>query len=343
VTEKMRVWQLAEWGQQNLLPAEREVPRPGPNDVLVRVGAASLNFRDKPALDGLYLGDRAPRPFTPCSDMAGEVVEVGRNVQRVKAGERVCANFYTEWVDGTAPANMHLSGRTLGWALQGTLADYVVVPETAIVRAPATLSMEEAATLPIAALTAWYALVNEGKLRAGQSVLLQGTGGVSLFGLQFARLYGARPIITSRSAEKLERARALGAMEVIDTTEYPRWSERAMEITGGCGVDHIFETLGGDNYLQSVEAAAMGARITSIGFLESTDIPLTMVPLSQRRIVLQGLSVGSRRAFEDMIEAIDVNGVKPVIDHVYDWKDVHAAFDHLGRGPFGKVVVSINP
>jgi NADPH:quinone reductase-like Zn-dependent oxidoreductase len=264
---KMKVWQLAEWGKENLEVAEREVPRPGPNDVLVRVRAASLNFRDRPALDGLYLGDRAPRPFTPCSDMAGEIIEVGSNVTRFAAGDRVSSNFYTEWQDGTPPSDMHLTGRTLGWALQGTLAEYVLVPETALVRVPDTLSLEEAATLPIAAVTAWYALVVEGKLRAGQSVLLQGTGGVSLFGLQFARMFGARVLITSRSAEKLERAKALGTVDVIDTTRHPQWGARTLEITEGRGVDHIFETLGGENYQQSIDAAAMNARITSIGFL----------------------------------------------------------------------------
>lgn len=339
----MKVWQLAEWGKKNLQIAERDVPCPGPNDVLVRARAASLNFRDKPALDGMYLGDRAPRPFTPCSDMAGEVVELGSNVTRFKAGDRVSANFYTQWLDGMAPANMHIDGLALGWALQGTLAEYVLVPEAAVVRAPDTLSMEEIATLPMAALTAWYALVNDGQLRAGQSVLLQGTGGVSLFGLQFAQMAGARAIITSRSAKKLARAKALGATDLIDTSAHPDWAARALEITAGRGVDHIFETLGGQNYLKSVEAAAMGARITTIGFLESTDVPLSMIPLSQRRIVIQGLSVGHRRAFEDMIAAIEVNGIRPVIDRVYDWNDVPAAFDHLERGAFGKIVVSIDP
>ncbi len=308
----------------------------------MRVRAASLNFRDKPALDGLYLGDRAPQPFTPCSDMAGEIVAVGSNVKWLKPGERVSANFYTQWLDGMAPANMHIDGLALGWALQGTLAEYVLVPETAVVRAPDTLSMEEIATLPMAALTAWYALVNDGRLRAGQSVLLQGTGGVSLFGLQFARMFGARAIITSRSAEKLERAKALGASDIIDTSAHPNWAARAIEITEGRGVDHIFETLGGPNYLQSVAAAAMGARITTIGFLESTEVPLSMIPLSQRRIVVQDFRWATAAPFEEMIAAIALNAVKPVIDRVYDWKDVPAAFDHLERGAFGKIVVTID-
>ncbi|WP_239143097.1 NAD(P)-dependent alcohol dehydrogenase [Variovorax sp. WS11] len=339
----MKVWQLAEWGRDNLRIAERDVPRAGPNDVLVRVRAASLNFRDKPALEGERIGDRAPRPFTPCSDMGGEIVELGADVKRLKIGERVCANFYTDWLDGMAPANMHLTGRALGWSLQGTLAEYVMVPESAIVKVPDTLSMEEAATLPVAALTAWFALVDNGHLQPGQSVLLQGTGGVSLFGLQFARMFGARAIVTSRIAAKLERARALGATDVIDTSKHPDWAARVMQMTEGRGVDHIFETLGGRNYQQSVAAAAMGARISTIGFLEAGDLALPLSPLMLRRIVIQGISVGHRRAFERMISAIEEARMKPVIDRVYDWKDVPAAFDHLDRGAFGKIVVSINP
>ncbi|RDJ22028.1 NAD(P)-dependent alcohol dehydrogenase [Bosea caraganae] len=337
--EKMKAWQLAEWGKENLQVAERDVPRPGPNDVLVHVRAVSLNYRDKPALEGSVLLNETPLPYTPCSDMAGEVVEVGSDVQRWTTGDRVSANFYTRWVDGSATAD--LFGLSLD--LPGTLAEYVLVPETAIVRAPDALSMEEIATLPVAAVTAWSALVTEGRLRAGQSVLLHGTGGVSLFGIQFARMFGARAIITSRSAEKLERAKLLGANDVIETSEYPNWAGRVMEITKGRGVDHIFETIGGENYKKSLDAAAIGARITTVGFLESSEFTLPIVPMIIRRIVIQGLSVGHRRSFEDMIAAIEINGLKPVIDRVYDWKDVPAAFDHLDRGAFGKIVVSVNP
>jgi len=343
MSEKMQVWQLAEWGKENLQIAERDVPRPGPKDVLVRVRAVSLNFRDLPALDGIHLPEQVPRPYTPCSDMGGEVVEIGADVKRFQVGDRVSANFYTRWLDGMPPADMHLNISALSLDLQGTLAEYVLVPEAAVVRAPDGLSMEEIATLPVAALTAWSALVTEGRLRAGQSVLLQGTGGVSLFGLQFARMFGARAIITSRSAEKLKRARALGATDVIDTREDPHWAARVLEITAGRGVDHIFETVGGESYRKSVEAAAMDARITTIGFLGSIEFALPIIPLMVRRIVIQGLSVGHRRAFEDMLAAIEVNRLAPVIDQIYDWKEVHAAFDHLARGAFGKIVISVNP
>jgi NADPH:quinone reductase-like Zn-dependent oxidoreductase len=343
MVEKMKVWQLADWGKENLRVAERDVPCPGPNDVLVRVRAVSLNFRDRPALDNIHLLGRTPRPYTPCSDLAGEIVEVGPDVKRWKVGDRVSANYYTQWLDGMAAPDMDVNFEALSLDLQGTLAEYVLVPEVSVVRAPDALSMEEIATLPVAALTAWSALVTQGHLRAGQSVLLQGTGGVSLFGLQFARMSGARVIIISRSAEKLERAKALGAVETIDTREYPNWAERVRKITKGRGVDHIFETIGGESYKKSLDAAAMGARITTIGFLESNEFTLPIVPMIVRRVVIQGLSVGHRRAFEEMIAAIEVNGLKPVIDKVYDWKDVPAAFDHLEQGAFGKIVVSVNP
>lgn len=343
MVEKMKVWQLADWGKQNLQIAKRDVPRVGPRDVLVRVHAVSLNFRDRPALDNIHLLGRTPRPYTPCSDLAGEIVEVGSEVKRWKTGERVSANYYTQWFDGLPSADMDVNFEAFSLDLQGTLAEYVLVPEGAVVRAPDALSMEEISTLPVAALTAWSALVTEGKLRAGQSVLLQGTGGVSLFGLQFARMSGARVIMLSRSAEKLERVKALGAVEAIDTSEHPNWAERVRELTRGRGADHIFETIGGDSYRKSLDAAAMGARITTVGFLESNEFTLPIVPMIVRRAVIQGLSVGHRRAFEDMIAAIEVNGLKPVIDHVYDWKDVPAAFDHLERGAFGKIVISVNP
>jgi NADPH:quinone reductase-like Zn-dependent oxidoreductase len=341
--ERMKVWQLAQWGKANLQMAEREIPRPGPTDVLVRVRAASLNFRDGAALEGEHLGGLAPQPFIPCSDMGGEVVEVGAAVTRFGIGDRVSASFYTDWLDGMAPANMHLTGRALGWALQGTLAEYVLVPEVAVIRAPSTLSMEEVATLPVAALTAWFALVTAGGVRAGPSVLLRGTGGVSLFGLQFAHMSGARPILLSRSADKLERAKALGATDVIDTSVYPDWPARVMEITQGLGVDHIFETIGGDSYNKSLEAAAMGARISTIGFLGDVTFTLPIIPIMLRRVIIQGLSVGHRRSFDDMVAAIEANPIRPVIDRVYGWTEVPEAFDHLARGAFGKIVVSINP
>jgi NADPH:quinone reductase-like Zn-dependent oxidoreductase len=339
----MKAWQVSRWGLANLKVVEREIPRPGPGEVLVRVRAVSLNYRDKVAVEGHEAPYGTPSPYTPCGDLAGEIAGVGPGVEHWSLGDRVSANFYTRWLDGQAAPDMDVRLNALSVDTQGVLAEYAVVPAPAVVRAPASLSMEETATLPVAGVTAWSALVTLGQLKAGQSVLLLGTGGVSLFGLQFARMLGARAIVTSRSAEKLERAKALGATDVVDTSRHPEWASQVLELTGGRGVDHIFEAVGGDSYRQSVAAAAMGARISTIGFLGDTEFTVPIGRLIVRRIVIQGLSVGHRRSFEDMIAAIDLNGLKPVIDRVYDWKDVPAAFGHLERGPFGKVVVSINP
>jgi NADPH:quinone reductase-like Zn-dependent oxidoreductase len=224
--ETMKAWQVTEWGRQNLHVVERPIPRPGHGEVLIRMRAVSLNFRDKLAVDGMEAPYGTPSPYTPCGDLAGEIAEVGPGVAAWATGDRVSANFYTRWLDGKAAPDMNVRFDALSVDTQGVLAEYVVIPAPAVVRAPASLSMEEIATLPVAGVTAWSALVTLGQLQAGQSVLLLGTGGVSLFGLQFARLFGAQAIVTSRSAEKLERAKALGATDVIDTSVHPTGPNR---------------------------------------------------------------------------------------------------------------------
>lgn len=341
MSETMRRWQLPSFGLKNLELAEAPVPVPGSNELLIRVAAVSLNYRDKLAVEGELLPDRPPMPFVPVSDMAGEVVTIGADVSRFKVGDRVLGNFWTQWIDGEPPREMTRHGLSLGGPLPGALAEYVTLHEEIAVRAPASLTDEEASTLPVAALTAWSALIETGHLKAGQTVLVQGTGGVALFGLQFARAFGARVIVTSRSAEKLERAKALGAFGVIDTRANPDWSGSALELTNGRGVDHVLELIGGDNISQSAAALASGGRIAQIGFMKGSEIILSAVPMMLKRAIIQGVSVGHRRAFEDMNCAIDEHGLKPVIEKVYAFGDVRAAFDHLERGPFGKVVVRL--
>jgi NADPH:quinone reductase-like Zn-dependent oxidoreductase len=341
MSDMMRVWQLPAFGLSNLELAERPVPTPGRSEVLVRVAAVSLNYRDKLVVEGELLPDRPAMPFIPVSDMAGEIVAVGGGVTRFTIGDRVMGNFWTQWIDGEPPPEMRRHGLSLGGPLPGMLAEYVVISENVAVRAPSSLSDEEASTLPIAALTAWFALVETGRLQPGQTVLVQGTGGVSLFGLQIAAALGARVIVTSRDAGKLQRIEAGGALHGIDTSRTPDWAAEAIEATGGRGVDHILELVGGDNLRQSAEALAGGGRIAQIGFLRGPDITLTAVPLMLRRAVIQGISVGHRRAFEDMNEGIERHGIKPVIDRVYDFDEARAAFAHLERGPFGKVVISV--
>ncbi len=341
MSETMKRWQLPSFGLKNLELAEAPVPTPTSNEVLIRVAAVSLNYRDKLVVEGELLPDRPAMPFVPVSDMAGEVVAIGANVSRFKIGDRVLGNFWTQWLDGAPPREMTRHGLSLGGPLPGMLSEYVTLHEDVAVKAPASLTDEEAATLPVAALTAWFALIETGHLKTGQTVLVQGTGGVALFGLQFAKAFGASVIVTSRSAEKLERAEALGAFGVIDTRANPDWSVSALDLTGGRGADHVLELIGGDNISQSAAALASGGRIAQIGFMKGSEIVLSAVPMMLKRAIIQGISVGHRRAFEDMNRAIDEHGIKPVIDRAYAFEDVHAAFDHLERGPFGKVVVRL--
>ncbi|WP_315139301.1 NAD(P)-dependent alcohol dehydrogenase [Achromobacter marplatensis] len=339
--ESMKVWQLPIFGVENLEWAQRRVPRPGPNEVLVKVAALSLNYRDKLVINGGLLLERPPMPFVPVSDMVGEVVELGSQIRRFKVGDRVMGNFWTQWLDGEPPRAMLKHGLSLGGPLPGMLAEYVVLPEEVAVAAPSSLSDEEAATLPVAALTAWFALVEAGQLRKGQTVLVQGTGGVSLFGLQFAQALGARVIVTSRSDDKLARAKALGAWAGINTTRVPAWAQAAVELTDGDGVDQVVELVGGDNLRQSVEALAGSGHILQIGFMDDTEIRMPAIPLQLRRATLRGVSVGHRRAFEEMNQAIDRHGIKPVIDRVFSFAEAHAAFAHLDHGPFGKLVIKV--
>lgn len=339
--KSMTVWQLSDFGLNNLQMAKRPVPRPEPDEVLVKVAAVSLNYRDALVIGGGLLPQRPVMPFVPASDMVGQVVALGSQVSRFKVGDRVMGNFWTQWLDGEPPAAMRRHGLSLGGPLPGVLAEFVALSEQTAVAAPTSLSDEEASTLPVAALTAWFGLVEAGGLRKGQTVLVQGTGGVSLFGLQFARALGARVIVSSRSDEKLARARTLGAWAGINTEQWPAWSEAVAELTGGNGVDHVLELRGGDNLGQSVQALADSGHILQIGFMDDTQIRMPAIPLQLRRATLRGVSVGHRRAFEEMNSAIDRHGIKPVIDTVFPFTEAAAAFARLGQGPFGKVVVRI--
>ncbi|KVL86249.1 zinc-dependent alcohol dehydrogenase family protein [Burkholderia stagnalis] len=337
----MKQWQLPAFGLPHLELADVPVPRPGPRELLVRVGAVSLNYRDALVVDGALLPDLPAMPFVPCSDMAGEVVAVGADVTRFAVGDRVLGHFWTQWIDGGPPPEMTRHGLSLGGPLPGVLAEYVTLGEQAAVRAPASLDDAAASTLPIAALTAWFALVETGGVQSGQTVLVQGTGGVALFGLQIARAFGARVIVTSRDAGKAARAMALGADASIDTSDTRDWADAALRLTGGRGVDHVLELVGGANLRQSATAVAPGGRIAQIGFLDSDDLVLPALPLMLKRAVVQGISVGHRRAFEQMNRAFDEHGIRPVVEHVHAFDDAPAAFAHLERGPFGKVVITV--
>ena len=338
MTDTMNRWEILSLGLDKL--ALRPAPRPAPKtgEILVEVDAVSLNYRDGEVVDN-GMGMNLTFPFTPTSDMAGRVVALGEGVTRFAVDDRVISTCITGWIDGTplswkdAPA--------LGGPLQGMLSEYVAIPADWCVRAPSSLTPAEASTLPIAALTAWMALVELGHLHAGQTVVVQGTGGVSLFAVQLAAANGANVIITSSSDDKIARALQLGANQGINRSKTPNWQTAVLELTDRRGADHILEMAGGANLRRSLQAIVSGGRISVIGLLESDELSAPILPLLGSRASIVGISVGPRRALEDMVRAIDQHGIKPVIDGTYAFSHVPEAFAHLRRGAFGKVVVQV--
>jgi NADPH:quinone reductase-like Zn-dependent oxidoreductase len=307
--------------------------------VLVRIRAVSLNYRDLLIVKGAY-SRNLPLPLIPVCDGAGEVAEVGAGVTRVKPGDRVSANFMTRWVEG--PLTDAKAKSALGGAIDGVLAEYAAFPEDAVAPVPEHLSFEEAATLPCAGVTAWNAVVVEGNVRAGESVLVQGTGGVSLFALQFARLLGARVIATSSSDAKLERVRQMGASDGINYKTTPDWESRVRELTGGRGVDHIVEVGGANTLARSFRAVRTGGFIALIGVLAGTDGQVNPMPILMKNVRLQGIFVGSRLMFEAMNRAIALSGMRPVVDRVFSFAEAPAALKYLESGAhFGKIVIRV--
>jgi NADPH:quinone reductase-like Zn-dependent oxidoreductase len=300
--------------------------------------AAALNFRDLMIVKGIY-NPNLPLPRVPLSDGVGEVVEVGAEVTRVKRGDRVAACFMQGWIHGEpTPAKTRTA---LGGDIDGTLAEFVVLHEDGLVRVPEHLTDEQAATLPCAAVTAWNALAVSGSVKPGDTVLTLGTGGVSLFALQFAKLMGARVIITSSSDAKLLRAEGMGAAEGINYKTTPEWQNRVLELTGGAGVDHIIELGGAGTMPQSLQAVRMGGQISLIGVLTGAG-EFNPIPLLVKHAKLQGIYVGSRAMFEDMNKAIALHKLVPVVDKVFAFNEIHAALRHMeDGGHFGKIVVRI--
>jgi NADPH:quinone reductase-like Zn-dependent oxidoreductase len=338
----MRAYQLPKGGAgiEALTRVERPDPgKPGHRQVLVRVRACSLNFRDLGIVRGSY---RMPvrDNVIPLSDGAGEVLEVGPGVTRFKAGDRVAGNFFQRWPGGEPAADAHMSA--LGGGIDGMLADYALLEEDGVVKIPAHLSLEEGATLPCAAVTVWHAMMEHARLKAGDSVLLQGTGGVSIFGLQFARAMGIAAIITSSSDEKLKRAKALGAAHGINYKTNPDWDKAAVEFTGGRGVDHVVEVGGAATLTRSFHAIRVGGKITLIGGLSGGATELNPGLIFARRANVQGISVGSTQMFMAMNRAIEVSAIKPVIDKVFSFDDAQAAYHHMASGAhFGKIVIAV--
>ena len=335
----MKSWELTAFGLENLKPAERPVPKPASKEVLVRVNAVSLNYRDKLIYDGIY-NPNLRFPVVQGADAAGEIVEVGKHVTRFRAGDRVVTHYATRWLDGEPQGEE--SVHTLGNTISGSLAEYVALDEQTLVAKPQYLTDLEASTLPVAALTAWMALVEKGQLKEGQTVLIQGTGGVSIFGLQLATALGARVIVTSSSDEKLARAKTLGASSGINYSRIPNWEEAVLDLTAQKGVDHILEVVGGDNLARSIVAVKPGGQISVIGILRGLSSTIELWQVLRKQAVLRGIGgAGHRRAFEDMNRALSKFQLRPVIDAVYPFADTLSAYRHLERGAFGKVVIQV--
>lgn len=341
MTDHMRRWTMDGLGKEQLQLREMPVPEPAPGEILVKVGAVSLNYRDKLAIES-GMGLDLDFPFTPASDLAGTVVALGARAHRFATGERVISTFYPDWIDGAPEGDArNLPSRTLGGLRPGVLADYVAFPETWFARAPVTLADAEASTLPCAGLTAWTALVEHGRVHAGQTVLIEGTGGVAIAGLQIAKAHGARVIVVSGSADKRDRARALGADHAIDRMAGD-WSEEVLRITADQGVDHVLELVGGANLANALKVVAIGGHIALIGVFDGFEISGPTQPLLLKQATIRGVAVGHRRSLEALVSAVDESGISPVVDRRHPMAELPAALDHLARGAFGKVVIDIS-
>ncbi len=322
------------FGFENLKIVERPEPKPGPGQVLVNQRAWSLNYRDLLVVTGAY-NPRMKLPLVPLSDGAGEVADIGPGVTRFKPGDRVAGCFMQRWSSGVLTEEKAKSA--LGGALDGVLAEQGVLLEDGLVPIPDGLSFEEAATLPCAALTAWHALIDSGRVKAGDTVLVQGTGGVSLFALQFAKLHGAKVLITSSSDEKLAHAKKLGADVGINYKTTPEWGKKALELTSG--VDHVVEVGGGGTLGESLRCVRHGGHVAMIGILSGT-AGANPVPILMKAIRVQGIFVGHREMFEAMNRAIALHQLKPVIDRVFPFEQAVEALKHMqSASHFGKIVI----
>jgi NADPH:quinone reductase-like Zn-dependent oxidoreductase len=334
----MKAYQIREFGIDQLSPVELEMAQPGTGEVAVRLRATSLNYRDLMTVEGSY-NPKLRLPLVPFSDGAGEIVAVGESATKWQVGDRVCPIFMQRWIDGDLDYAKAKS--TLGGDLDGCLREFAVFHEDALVRIPEHLSFEEAACFPCAGVTAWNALMVGGGLKKDETVLTEGTGGVSLFALQFAKLAGASVIITSSSDAKLERARSLGADHLINYREREDWDSVVLELTQKRGVDHVVEVGGAGTIQRSMRAAKMGGHIAAIGVVAgSGEVPY--VPLFMKALRLIGVFVGSRKMFEDMNTAVEEAKLRPVIDRKFAFHEVQDALRLMkSSGHFGKIVVTI--
>lgn len=336
----MKAYEVEKGGLDALRLVDRSQPKPGRGQAVVRVRAASLNYRDIAVINGKYPGPPGAGAHIPLSDGAGEVVDVGEGVTRFKKGDRVAATFFQTWVSGTPATPLTALG---GPGIDGMLAEQVALDQDGLIGIPDSLSFEEAACLPCAALTAWHALFVAGKpIGPGDTVLVLGTGGVSIFALQFARAAGAGVIATSSHDEKLSRAAKLGASGLVNYKASPDWDKEVMKITGGKGVDCVVEVGGAGTLARSYRSVGFGGKVCLIGILAGFEGDTNPHPLAFKGGNLHGIFVGSRSMFEDMLRAMVVNAIKPVIDSSYGFDHVAEAYRHMMAGAhFGKIVIKL--
>ena len=337
----MKAYEVREFGIDKLAVAEREIPQPQAGQVLVRMRAASLNYRDVMVITGTY-NPRMKMPAVPFSDGAGEIAAVGDGVTEWAVGDRVCPIFVQQWLDGEVSETTRRTALGAGAQWDGVLREFAVFDASSVVRVPEGLSFEEASTLPCTAVTAWHALSVSGHLKAGESVLTLGTGGVSIAALQTAKLFGSRVIATTSSEAKAAKLRALGADDVINYTEREDWDVAVMELTGKRGVDHVIEVGGAGTLARSLNAVRVGGHVALIGALSGGGGAVDPIQIFMKSVRLQGIFVGSREMFRDVIRAIDEGGVRPVIDRTFEFDQVPEALEYMRSGAhFGKIVVQI--
>nr|WP_295871338.1 NAD(P)-dependent alcohol dehydrogenase [uncultured Chitinophaga sp.] len=337
----MKAVQLTAFGADHLVIADIPTPSLKANEVLVHIKAVSLNYLDLVLLNGTFERD-VDFPYIPASDGAGVVAAVGTEVTRWKPGDRVAVQYVQNWTKG--PIDAESNKVRVAWQTPGVLSEYTAIPEHGLVKMPENLSFEEAATLPIAAVTAWYGLIEQAGLRPGQTVITQGTGGVSLFALQIAKAAGARVIATTSNKEKATRLEALGADAVINYRQYPEWHEQVKALTGGAGADITLDVAGAATIAQSLQAVRENGFVGTAGFITGPELPLN---IHQHRINLnflriQGLAVGSAESFEALNRAIEVNDIHPVIDSVFTMEQAKEAYLRLESGQHtGKIVITV--
>ncbi|HEX3663207.1 MAG TPA: NAD(P)-dependent alcohol dehydrogenase [Acidobacteriaceae bacterium] len=335
----MQAWRISKFGIDNLERVTLPDPAAGPGQILVRVRAVSLNYRDLMTVQGRY-NPKMHLPRIPCSDGAGEVIAIGEGVARVRPGDRVAGIFMQNWIEGEPDATK-IKG-ALGGDVDGMLAELVVLREDGVVLIPEHLSYEEAATLPCAGVTAWNAVAEAGNVKAGDTVLIQETGGVSIFALQFAKMLGARVFGTSSSVAKLERARQVGLDAGVSYREREDWDVWVAEQTGGRGVDLVVEVGGAGTFMRSIASVRIGGAVAQIGVLTDSSEAIVIPRLLHKQVRLRGIYVGSRAHFEKMNQAIRQNHLKPIVDEVFSFHDAAAAWRRMEHGGhFGKLVLRV--